>query len=184
MVLARAQSWLTLGMACAALGCEPKLVVGEKVCPASDAMSTPLATDPVLTHWQAGFETDFCEFAQAGGYCVEDARASNRIVSKPKAHGGQFAAAFTVDNTEGAGYQSRCVRQGVLPRAAYYGAWFYFPALVENERNWNLFHFRGGDLAQVRSDLEGEAQAGADTHSLWDVSVQNASNGTLQAFVF
>lgn len=174
---------LLLAMASATLACEPKLIVGQKLCPASDATAVPLATDAVATDWHTGFEADFCDFAQAGGYCVEDKQASNQIVTAP-VHGGQFAAAFTVNSADDAGFQSRCVRQGALPSAAYYGAWFYFPELVQNSRTWNLFHFRGGSASDVQTDLEGEDQAGADVHSLWDVSLKNTSNGDMQAFVF
>ena len=183
MLLVREKLALTLAICASLLACEPRLVVGEKVCPASDA-AVPLPTDPVLVGWHTGFENDFCDFEQAGGYCVEDPQASNRIVTSPPPHGGKFAAAFTVNDSNGAGYQSRCVRQGALPTAAYYGAWYYFPTLVVNPRSWNLFHFRGGDAANVRSDLQGEDQAGSDVHSLWDVSVENDGNGGLRAFVF
>lgn len=183
MTFARAQLALLLALGSVTLACESKLIVGEKQCPASDAMTVPLATDAVLTDWRTGFEADFCDFTQAGGYCVEDRQASNQIVSSP-VHGGQFAAAFTVSSADDAGFQSRCVRQGALPSTAYYGAWFYFPKLVQNSRSWNLFHFRGGAATNVRTALEGEDQAGADVHSLWDVSLKNASNGDMQAFVF
>ena len=184
MIIARAQLALLLATGSAALACEPRLVVGEKMCPASDATTVPLATDTVAINWTTGFEADFCDFTQTGGYCVEDKQASNQIVTSP-VHDGQFAAAFTVDSTDGGGYQSRCVRQGTLPSAAYYGAWFYFPALVQNSRSWNLFHFRGGDASAVNTDAAGEEQAGDDVHSLWDVTLKNVgSNGDMQAFVF
>ncbi|MET0793220.1 MAG: hypothetical protein ABW061_16990 [Polyangiaceae bacterium] len=172
MVALRAQLALTLALGATVLACEPKLVVGEKQCPPlGDAMAI-LSTDPITYPWNAGFETDFCEFTQAGGYCTNDARASELIVSSP-VHGGRFAASFTVDNTDGAGYQSRCVRRGVLPVAAYYGAWFYLPKLVDNPGKWNLFHFEGGDPADQKN-----------AHELWDASLHYGSNGELQAFVF
>jgi len=151
----------------ALLACEPKLVVGQWSCGDSDA-SIPLRTDPVATPWATGFENAFCDYTQSGGFCFADAAASNRIVSAP-VHSGQFAAAFDVNSARSDSYQARCVRQGGLPGAAYYGAWYYVPAQVTNRAVWNLFHFQGGNPVQ---------------HGLWDVSLISASNGDLQTVVF
>jgi hypothetical protein len=81
---------------------------------------------------------------------------------------GNSAAAFTIDTASG--YQSRCLVQGELPEAAYYGAWYYVPALSTNYSVWNLLHFRGGTPS---------AQ-----HGLWDVSLRNGSDGNLEAYVY
>ena len=57
--------------------------------------------------------------------------------------------------------------------AAYYGAWYYVPAPATNSGNWNLLHFRGADVPQDSA-----------THGLWDVSLANASDGTLHLVVY
>jgi hypothetical protein len=44
------------------------------------------------------------------------------------------------------------------------------PALAANTGNWNLWHFRGGDVS---------AQ-----HGLWDVSLVNGSNGKLELVLY
>jgi hypothetical protein len=78
-----------------------------------------------------------------------------------------LAAAFHI-NTSGAGQQSRCLRQGILPVTAFYGAWFFIPKNVQSANNWNLMHFQGDD----------------DEHGLWDVSIERAANGTLSLYVY
>jgi hypothetical protein len=158
---------------CAALACEPKLVVGEWACPATDAgsdASTPLSTDPIATPWSTGFENGFCDFTAPVGFCLAGAGASYRLVESP-VRTGRFAAAFSANTGDDAGHQTRCVRQGALPTAAYYGAWYYLPTPVTNpNRIWNLFHFQGGDPS--------------GQHGLWDVSLVNTSDGHLQAVAY
>jgi Polysaccharide lyase len=161
-----AAATLTLAAASALVGCEPKLVVGDWCVP-SDA-GTPATTDPIASPWSTGFENGFCDFTQAAGFCLADTHASYRLVTSP-VHTGQFAAAFDLD-TSASGYQARCVRQGALPSAAYYGAWYYVPAAATNPANWNLLHFQGGSPS--------------GQHNLWDVSLKAASNGDLQLTVF
>jgi hypothetical protein len=156
----------TLTLAAALVSCEPTLVVGDWCAP-SDA-GTPLKTDAIQTPWSTGFEQGFCDFTQTAGFCLADAHAAYRVVTSP-VHSGQFAAAFDV-YTSAAGYQARCVRQGALPPAAYYGAWYYVPVAATNLANWNLLHFQGGD------------QSGQ--HNLWDVSLKSTSTGDLQLFVY
>jgi hypothetical protein len=58
----------------------------------------------------------------------------------------------------------------VLPQAAYYGAWYFVPAVATNSSVWNLFHFRGGELARQ--------------HGLWDVSLVNTPGEGLRLVVF
>ena len=117
----------------------------------------PLPTDPVVLPWSTGFEEGFCDYTRFTGYCYGD--RPYVLVTEPH-HSGRFAAEFTAIDTEadaGAGptgpterpeNQTRCVRQGVLPESAYYGAW-YFIAEPLKKRNrdglWNLFHFQGLD---------------------------------------
>jgi hypothetical protein len=68
--------------------------------------------------------------------------------------------------------QGRCVRQGVFPAEAYYGAWYYIPESTVNTGNWNLFHFQGGN-----------ADASSQ-HYLWDVSLVNGPTGELNLRVY
>jgi hypothetical protein len=77
---------------------------------------------------------------------------------------GNFAAAFSVTATGETG-QARCFREGVLPKAAYYGAWYYIPAFASNINNWNLFYFQGG--------------APSALHGLWDVSLRSTEDAEL-----
>jgi hypothetical protein len=165
-----AGAWL-LAAGCALVACEPKLVVGEWTCSENGAVTTPPAkTDPVALPWSTGFENRFCDYSELGGFCLDDPLASVQIVTSP-VHSGNFAAAFSVASAlSEAGYQARCVRQGALPTAAYYGAWYYVPALATTSTNWNLLHFHGGDPS---------AQ-----HGLWDISLVNGASGDLELAVF
>jgi hypothetical protein len=54
-----------------------------------------------------------------------------------------------------------------MPKSAYYGAWYFIPALVTSDGNWNLFHFLGGTSEE-------------DSHPLWDVSLANKLDGQLE----
>lgn len=158
---------LTFVVGSALVACEPKLVVGQWSCAQNDA-GAALTTDPLASPWATSFENPFCDYAAPAGFCFSDSGASYRIVASP-VHSGQFAAAFDVNSAQSSSYQARCVRQGGLPPAAYYGAWYYIPALVTNRAVWNLFHFQGGT---------------PPLHGLWDVSLINDANGDLQTVVF
>jgi hypothetical protein len=80
--------------------------------------------------------------------------------------------------------QSRCIRQGNLPAAAYYSAWYYVPHLARlvqttdstapDFSGWNLFHFQG--------ITTGENYPGENFH--WDVSLVNKDSGALRLEVF
>jgi hypothetical protein len=159
--------------ATACLGaCEPTVVVGQWTCPAStaDASAVPGIGDPVSIPWSTGFENRFCDYASPTGFCTQPLQYN--VVTSPTKNG-HFAAAFTaVAEDGGALRQSRCVRQGVLPPVAYYGAWYYIPATATNTGVWNLFHFQG---ANTPTSIQ---------HGLWDVSLVNGSNGALNARVF
>lgn len=97
--------------------------------------------------------------------------ASYEIVTTP-VRTGTRAAAFHVAGDYPAvdGLQARCARHGILPEAAYYGAWFYIPDSVTSTDNWNLFHFDGSG-----KDVQ---------HELWDVSLELNPDGSLSAYVF
>jgi hypothetical protein len=61
-----------------------------------------------------------------------------------------------------------------LPQQAYYGAWYYVPALATNSGNWNLIHFQGGASPGDASQLKG----------LWDISLVNDNSGGLRLAVY
>ncbi|HEY4106045.1 MAG TPA: heparin lyase I family protein [Polyangiaceae bacterium] len=154
--------------------CAPKLEVGAWTCPASADAGVDAAsldpTAPITVPWSTGFETRFCDYNALTGFCYADANASAETVTSPK-HAGQFAAAFHVNSDDSNAHQVRCVRQGVLPVEAYYGAWYFVPALVDtNAQLWNLFHFRGDDPSTEPG--------------LWDVSLVNGASGDLELVVF
>jgi len=139
--------------------CAPKLNAGDFECSAdggaSDGASArPLETDPVTVPWSTGFEERACDYTSIANYCYGD--EPYVFVSEPH-HGGHFAAEFKVAPKE-----TRCVRGGVFPESAYYGAWYYIPeALIAVKSAWNLWHF----------------QAGADPDSLHDLWDLNLSKG-------
>jgi hypothetical protein len=164
---------LAVAATCYLGACQPGLVVGEWKCAETrtKAGSAPSLTDPISVPWSTGFENQFCDYTQVAGYCYESLIASHRVVTSP-VHSGHFAAAFTVlaVTDAGASSQVRCVRQGVLPAEAYYGAWYYIPKSATNAVNWNLFHFRGGEPSSQ--------------HGLWDVSLVNGPTGKLSLRVY
>ncbi len=151
--------------------CKQPLVVGEYKCPVGnfEGGSPPISTDPISLPWATGFENQLdCDYREVAGYCYSFPPSSYRVVTSP-VHSGQFAAEFTVltGTDAGSSPQGRCVRQGVLPAEAYYGAWYYILASATNTGNWNLFHFQGGN-----ADTTSE-------HFLWDVSLVNGPTGEL-----
>lgn len=163
-------SRLSVGLALTCLSCEPTLVVGSLTCD-SDNEPDSLVTEELVLPWETSFEDGFCGYTDAGGYCVVNAEAAYAIVTSP-VHSGTSAAAFQVSGDyadTGDGLQARCARHGILPEAAYYGAWFYIPNPVTSSNNWNLFHFDGNGR-----DVQ---------HELWDVSL-GVEGGTLRAYVF
>lgn len=136
-------------------GCQPQLDIGTWTCSANGTPSEiPSRTAPVATPWSSGFENRFCDYTELAGFCYTDETSAYGIVTSP-VHSGRYAAAFTVQSDAEGGSQTRCVRQGELPTAAYYGAWYYIPEPTTANSNWNLFHFRGGeDLSATRGVLD------------------------------
>lgn len=161
-----------LALACVSLllGCDPNLVVGTWSCDASGGDASAATAGPVSLPWSTGFENAFCDYRAVGGFCYADPPAAFETVTSPT-HSGKYAAAFSVvaDGTFN-GYQARCVRQGELPTAAYYSAFFFIPAAPTAATNWNLIHFRGGNSAVQ--------------HGLWDVSLARHADGSFHVFVF
>jgi hypothetical protein len=167
------------------LGCDAKMVMATWNCPQKskasfygttsasaagdpDAGGADAIAAPFELPWNAGFETDFCEWEGSGAFCmIPDLRAS-RVVTDP-VHSGDFAAEYTVDSTKAnQSFQSRCVRRGMFPTAAYYGAWYFIPNLPNKIHLWNLFHFQGGDAQNQ------------NYHDLWDVSIVKRDDGSLR----
>jgi hypothetical protein len=165
----------TLVIAWLALACEPTVLIGSCAEPSTtDAGAGGLADDDAVSMpWSTGFEDGLCGYQLAHGYCYARHGASLQIVQSPTPFAGKFAAAFTVsgDATTENRSQVRCVRQGVMPTSAYYGARYFIPALATSDGNWNLFHFLGGTSE-------------ADSHPLWDVSLANAADGQLELSVY
>jgi hypothetical protein len=170
----------TLAIAWLAVACEPTVVIGSCAAPAvADAgvagASGSVDDGVVAVPWSTGFEDGLCGYHFAKGYCYARHGASLEIVESPSPRpgGGKFVAAFTVsgDTTTAVRSQARCVREGAMPKSAYYGAWYLIPALHESDGNWNLFHFLGG-------------KSEADSHALWDISLANTADGRLELTVF
>ena len=154
-----------LGLTCA-LGCEPTLDLGTYRCEPKGELRAPTEDDILPFPWSTSFERQFCDYDPPLGFCYKAPAASFEIVTEP-VRSGRFAAAVTVvAAADSDATQTRCVRQGVLPIEAYYGAWYFIPVAAVNEGNWNLFHFRGA--------LADEAV------SLWDVSLASDESGALR----
>lgn len=165
---------LALLLAGGLLGCEPKLVVGQWSCEATDASAGGAGADqavvPLTIPWSTGFENDFCEYAAPSGFCYAAEAAAYEIVTEPVRSGRQ-AAAFSLNlGGDVSGDQTRCAREGELPEAAYYGAYFFIPEAPSSAANWNLMHFRSG--------------RGFPSHGLWDVSLDVDADGFLWVTVF
>jgi len=143
----------------------------------------PGMKDPIVVPWSTGFENNFCDYTNAGGFFAGN--GVRKIVTSP-VHSGHYAAEFTVASSSSSTMtdqnQARCVRQGALPTEAYYGAWYYIPVLTklnDNSSLWNLFHFQGGDTARH--------VPGGDSSQdgLWDVTlINNASDTGVQLLAY
>jgi hypothetical protein len=168
-----AACWFALALLSLGGGCQPQVSVGDWPCGSAPLVvvdgaggEAPATTLPIGVPWSTSFEDGFCGYTAARGFCYGDADDSYKFSSE-HAHSGRIAAAFRV-STQGA-EQSRCVREGILPDEAYYGAWFWVPAATVS-KNWNLMHFQG-----FRNDqLQG----------LWDVSLGSTDDGRLYLYVF
>ncbi|HEU5075799.1 MAG TPA: hypothetical protein VFU02_16515, partial [Polyangiaceae bacterium] len=149
-------SRFSIAAALACASCEPTLVVGTWTCNADSEGPLPPADtskrEALELPWETGFENGFCDYADTGGLCYANPAASYELVSSPVRSGTRAAAFHVAGDTALDGLQARCARHGVLPEAAYYGAWFYVPTAVTSTNNWNLFHF-DGDGADVHHDL-------------------------------
>jgi hypothetical protein len=135
---------------------------------------------PLTVPWSTGFENGFSDWSKpdGGGFCYEKSGGSYTIVTSP-VHSGTYAAAFSVNTalgTPGAASQARCVRQGVLPPSAYYGAWYYVPAPapgISTTYLWNLLHFQGAS-----------SPTAATSQSLWDLSLETQPDAATAPAVY
>lgn len=157
--------------------CEPKLLIGTWACPQAissertDA-AVALSRESFVLPWSTGFEDGFCDYAVVGGHCYADGQATYEIVSAP-VHSGEHAAAFKVIADDSlTNYQARCVREGNLPPAAYYGAWYFVPFANTSTSLWNLIHFQGGSSSSGPFD------------GTWDISMVNNESGGLRLSVY
>lgn len=158
-------------------GCEPPLLVGDLQCSPADGgasrrtANANLYQGPLPAPWQTSFDDGFCGYKYRAGFCYADPDSSYRLVTDP-VHTGPFAAAFEMHPSDATGQrQARCVREGIFPGEAYYGAWYYVPSnLTAAAHDWNLFHFQSGQPAQRPPGL-------------WDVSMDDSS-GALTAYVW
>jgi hypothetical protein len=139
----------------------------------ADTASGGISSPAPLVPWSTSFEEGFSDYTcVSDGFCAATGSASRAIVTEP-VHSGRYAAAYTVNSKAATnGSQSRCVRAGLLPKEAYYGAWYYVPELTQNTGLWNLFHLQGGKEEDDR--LSG----------LWDVSLVNNEAGALRLVVY
>jgi hypothetical protein len=167
-----------LAVAWLALACEPTVVIGACSEPppvdAGAAGAGASASEGALSlPWSTGFEDGLCGYHSVGGFCYARHGASLEVVESPSRRPGKFAAAFTVNANASTAIersQTRCVIQGSMPKSAYYGAFYFIPALATSDGNWNLFHFLGGTSE-------------ADSHPLWDISLVNRADGKLKLSV-
>lgn len=173
-----ATSWVCIAHALAASlpACEPKLVVGKWSCSGADSgeggegnAEAERARSPVSLPWSTGFENGFCDYRASQGYCFAEKRATFETVGSP-VHSGSSAAAFSVNTgppfDDG---ETRCVRQGTLPTAAYYSAFYFIPSAPLDFVGWKLMQFRGSGPQPF--------------HWLWDVSLSRDGRGTLAVSV-
>jgi hypothetical protein len=155
--------------------CAPKVSAGEWQCSNGGGTSdggtphVPSPTDPVTLPWAARFEENFCDYEKVAGFCYGDQPYVS--VTEPH-HSGRFAAAFKVIGAEM--HQTRCVRQGVFPESAYYGAWYFIPeALKDVEVVWNLWHFQARDTVDEPH------------YDLWDINlVKGAQAGDWELEIY
>lgn len=150
-------------------GCSSEVVLANWACrrPSDSTIQLDAGT-PLSVPWSTGFEDGFCGFYDGGGYCYSTGTGSHRIVESP-VHSGRHAAALTVfgDGTD-ANSQARCVRRGELPEQAYYGAWFFVPAVPVNTGVWNLIHFQGSGGGTL----------------LWDLSLADDGNAGMRLSIY
>jgi hypothetical protein len=149
--------------------CEPEYNVGNWNCGTAtpEGDSEPVE-NPVEVPWTSSFDLGFCDYVLAQGFCYADEDASYEIVDSP-VRSGRTAAAFSITTDSGRS-GTRCVREGLLPPDAIYGAWFWIPEKIEPRANWNLMHFQ-------------DSEPGTPFQYRWDVSLGISDDGDLSLHV-
>lgn len=146
----------------------------SEVCPEAGA-SDGRNVGPLPAPWKTSFEAGLCNIDDDSGFCYADQDSSYRVVTSP-VHSGTQAVAFDMDpSSVDRQRQTRCVREGVLPVEAYYGAWFYVPSelTLSGAHDWNILHFQGGP-----------SNTPPPQHNLWDVSMDDSAGNGLEAFIY
>jgi hypothetical protein len=128
--------------------------------------------------WSAQFEGGTLEewtSAPGGAVSVSPSPPGSITVSAQHARGGRYAAQFVIDAQSGAGQQDAVLaRQGDLPEAAYYSAWYYLPVTVQVGGFWVISKLRRRTVADDPSTVT----------ELFDVDLVNDPEGemTLQVY--
>jgi hypothetical protein len=147
------------------------MVVGEFKCMSDGADGGPTTSDPIAVPWETSFENGFCDYEAVAGSCYRFPPITFRLVDQP-VHSGKYAVEITVvTRTDGGAQpQGRCLRDGVLPVEAYYGAWYFVPTTAAvlpsptgDSGLWNLFHFVSGNSMLWDVDLDTRTTADAGT---------------------
>ena len=126
-------------------------------------------TDPLSMPWSTDFEHGFCDLYIAQGYCYTADIASYGVVDT-RGRSGTHSVEFTIQTEMDKQAQARCVREGVFPVDAIYGAWYFIPEQSAEPDNWNLIHFQGGT-------------PGGNLPNLWDVSIEtDDASGNLRLY--
>lgn len=153
-------------------GCEPNLTVGRWECttppdaagPLNDAGVLQPVHDALAVPWSTGFEDAFCGYGDVKGFCYHHGSSTMTLVNSP-VRSGRRALSLVVASEDAGGFaDTRCVREGLFPSDAYYGAWFYLTALPGSVDNWNILHFQGGNGTP-------------SWNNLWDVTLVKTGDG-------
>jgi hypothetical protein len=129
-----------------------------------------LGPDPDFVWWSDHESGDLGDWLRGGPALGSSYTAGGGDISVQSglARSGQHALRSTAAGAGGPA-TAQVTRRG-LPAAAYYGAWFYLPALAHPTTYWVFFAFHGGDAAS--GDV-----------ALWDLKLTDvdvATAGTME----
>lgn len=159
--MARATVWGVLLAVGSAEGCGGNVDLG------SDILWTATFEGGTLDEWTNA----------KGGQVVMPPSPGSIQVSTDHVHGGHYAADLVIDAESSSGQQNAVLaREGDLPMAAYYSAWYYVPVTVQVSDFWVIFKLRRRSVVDDASTV-GE---------LFDVDLVNDTEGemTLQVYDF
>lgn len=163
-----------LGLALAA--CDPTIVLGARGADGAAEGGALVEHEAGATLlWSSDHETGDLSAWNAGGDTMggEYEGMGTTEITSDRAHGGSYAAKFTIDTSDGMDHTARAYRRTV-PGAAYYSAWFYFDESHTSFVWWTMFLFRAlTDPANVESAV-----------NLWDVGIERRPNGDLGLLFF